>query len=257
MQAPFELTKGRLRLKNILDAFPADSPHWNEAQNRFQFVDRLLMECLGWEKPNIRVEHPDGIGGRADYVLGEPPKAVLEAKKESKLFQVPPTGKPTVVRKIQPLLQSSGTFKDAVYQVIQYCALVGAQTAMICNGPQLAIFQAMIPGATPLEGECYFFNGHHDYLHSFPLLWKLLSPEGITENRAYRDLSLHRNPRIPQKASEIIPEPYKFRYRNGFQENLRGLANLLLEEIEDNPRLKHSFYSDVTYPLQLTTATCY
>jgi hypothetical protein len=50
MQAPFEATEGRARLAAIISSFPVDSPYWNEAQNRFQFVDRLLTECLGWDR---------------------------------------------------------------------------------------------------------------------------------------------------------------------------------------------------------------
>jgi hypothetical protein len=48
MQALFELTDGLRKLKDIIGSFPPESPHWNEAQNRFQFVDRLLTECLGF-----------------------------------------------------------------------------------------------------------------------------------------------------------------------------------------------------------------
>lgn len=250
MQALYELTEGQKRLEEIIKDFPSDSAYWNEAQNRFQFIDRLLRECLGWETPDIEVEKVDELGGRSDYLLGCPPKAVLEAKREAKLFVVQPTGKPAIVRKIQPLLQTSKTFKEAVHQVIPYCAIHGAQVAVICNGPQLAIFQAIIPGQTPLEGECYFFNGFDSYIEHFPLLWRLLSPEGITENCAYRDLALHRNPRIPPKASTSIPEPLKYRYRNSFQENLRSLSSLLLEEIEDNPTLKHSFYKECYVPIE-------
>jgi hypothetical protein len=250
MQALYELTEGRKRLEDIIKEFPTDSVHWSEAQNRFQFIDRLLIECLGWEKPDIDVETFDELGGRSDYRLGKPPKAVLEAKKEAKLFEIPPTGKPTILRKIQPLLQSSKSFTDAVHQIIPYCAINGSQIAVICNGPQLAIFQAIISGQSPLEGECYFFNGFNSYIEYFPLLWKLLSPEGITENCAYRDLALHRNPRIPPKASSTIPEPLKYRYRNTFQENLRSLSSLLLEEIEDNPTLKSSFYKECYVPIE-------
>jgi GTPase SAR1 family protein len=250
MQALFELTEGQKRLEEIIKTFPSDSPHWNEAQNRFQFIDRLLTECLGWERPDLEVEESDELGGRSDYCLGRPPKAVLEAKREAKNFDNPPRGKPSVVHKIQPLLQASKNFAEAVHQVIPYCAIRGAQIAVVCNGPQLAIFQAIIPGLPPLEGECYFFNGFDSYVESFPLLWKLLSPEGVTENRAYRDLALHRNPRIPPKASTSIPEPFKYRYRNNFQENLRSLSSLLLEEIEDNPKLKASFYRECYVPIE-------
>lgn len=250
MQAPFELSEGEERLRSIISTFPPDSSHWNEAENRFQFVDRLFTECLGWEKPNIRVEVQDGIGGKADYVLGHPPKAVLEAKREAKAFGDLPVGKPTLVRKLEPLMKASPEFREAVHQVIPYCSLLGAQVAIVCNGPQLAIFQAMIPGQSPLDGECFLFNGFETYLSNFSLMWTLLSPEGISENRAYRDIAIHRNPRIPEKASIVIPEPMRHRYRSLFQENLRDLSGLLLEEIEDNPDLKSAFYRDCYVPIE-------
>ena len=250
MHSPFELTEGLSRLKGIIASFPPDSPHWHEAENRFQFVDRLLTECLGWERPNIRVETPDGSGGRADYSLGHPTKAVLEAKREAKYFESIPTGNPSAVRKIGPMLRASKDFADAVHQVLHYCLLQGAQISIICNGPQLAIFQALTPGYPPLDGECYFFDGFQSYVEHFPLLWTLLSPEGVTENRASRSLAHHRNPRIPPKVSNFIAEPNRFRYRSEFQENLRVLSSLLLEEIEDNPRLKGAFYRDCYVPLE-------
>lgn len=238
MQAPYELTDGQVKLQTIISAFPENSPHWNEAQNRFQFVDRLLIECLGWERPSINVELFDELGGRADYLLGTPPKAILEAKREAVHFDIPPIGKPTIARKIAPLIKSSKPFSEAVRQVIPYCAIHGAQIAIVCNGPQLAIFQAIAPGYSPLEGDCYLFDGFQSYLENFVTLWRLLSPEGITENCAYRDLALYRTPRVPEKGSASISEPYKYRYRNSFQENLRSLSSFLLEEIEDNPTVK-------------------
>ncbi|MCM2453584.1 hypothetical protein [Agrobacterium vitis] len=250
MQAPFELTEGEERLRSIISAFPPDSSYWNEAENRFQFVDRLFTECLGWEKPNVRVEVHDGIGGKADYVLGRPPKAVLEAKREAKAFADLPVGKPTLVRKLEPLMKASPEFREAVHQVIPYCSLLGAQVAIVCNGPQLAIFQSIIPGQSPLDGECFLFNGFESYLSNFLLMWTLLSPEGISENRAYRDIAIHRNPRIPEKASIVIPELMRHRYRSPFQENLRDLSGLLLEEIEDNPDLKSAFYRDCYVPIE-------
>jgi predicted type IV restriction endonuclease len=238
MQASVEMDEGLRRLKSIIEEFPADSSHWNEAQNRFQFIDRLMIECLGWSRPDMKVEDSDQSGGRADYVLGNPPKAVLEAKKESKPWSSLPTGNTSQVRKIKPLILSSKNFEEVVTQVIPYCSFRGAPIAIVCNGPQLAIFQAFTPGQNPLDGECYFFNGFETYIDEFALLWTLLSPEGITENRAFRDLARYRNPRIPPKASQSIPEPNRYRYRDNVQEELRALGSLLLDEIEDNPDLK-------------------
>jgi GTPase SAR1 family protein len=249
MQAPFELTEGEKRLRAILAALPPDSVHWNEAQNRFQFVDRLFTEVLGWERPYMEVEHVDGLGGKSDYLLGKPVKAVVEAKREAVAFNLPATSNPNTARKIDPIIKTCKNFRAAVEQVIPYCAMKGAQIAILCNGPQLVIFQSMIPGQSLFDGECFVFDGYESYLKNFPILWNFLSPEGIFENRAYRDLSQLRNPRIPPKASFVIPEPTKYRYRNSFKENLRLLAATLLEDIEDNPAVKPAFYSECYVPI--------
>ncbi|SEH88478.1 hypothetical protein SAMN02799636_04275 [Methylobacterium sp. 275MFSha3.1] len=250
MQATVDMTVGREALKQILAEFPEDSSHWNEAQNRFQFVDRLLEDCLGWQHPYMEVERRNEAGGKADYVLGKPPRAILEAKKDAIRFDIPPSGKTKTVRSIRDLVNTCSNFSSAVTQVLQYCALHGAQIAIVCNGPQLAIFQYYIPGMSPLDGECYLFNGYKSYVDDFPLLWKLLSPEGVQENRALRQLALHRTPRIPPKAVTNIGEPQAYRYRSPFQENLRTLSSVLLEHIEDNPAVKSAFYRDCYVPLE-------
>jgi GTPase SAR1 family protein len=244
------MTDGRRNLKEILASFPEESPHWNEAQNRFQFVDRLLMECLGWEHPFVEVERRDDEGGKADYLLGKPVKAALEAKREAVAFDLLPAIGSATVRKLRPLVSACERLESSVLQVLSYCTLHGAQIAIVCNGPQLIILQSHIPGQSPLDGESYVFNGFTSYEQHFPLLWRLLSPEGIGENRAYQQLSHFRNPRIPPKAFTAIAEPMGYRYRNEFQENLRTLAELLLDEVEDNQAFKDEFYRECYVPLE-------
>jgi len=107
----------------------------------------------------------------------------------------------------------------------------------------------MTPDISPLDGECFVFDGYKSYIDNFSVLWSFLSPEGIFENRVARDLSQLRNPRIPPKASFTIAEPKKYRYRNPFKENLRMLAATLLEDIEENPAVKPSFYRECYVPI--------
>jgi GTPase SAR1 family protein len=249
VQANIELSEGKRRLAEIIEAFPAASPHWNEAQNRFQFVDRLLIECLGWEHPLIEVEKTDEGGGRADYLLGKPVKAAVEAKRESKLFAFPPTYRSNASRKLRSLTEACPNLKGACTQVITYCAMHGAQIAVVCNGPQLVLFQSNISGQSPLDGDCYVFDGFQDYLAKFAMLWKFLSPEGMYENLAFKELVSIRNPRIPQKALTQISEPQGYRYRTSFQENLRTLASILLDDIEENPEIKNDFYNECYVPI--------
>jgi hypothetical protein len=222
MQALFEMTDGFKKLKAIITAFPPGSPHWNEAQNRFQFVDRLLIECLGWEHNYMEVESFDDLGGRADYLLGHPTKAILEAKREAAKFDILPFGKPTLVRNIRPLIEACKTLKSVVLQVIPYCSIRGVPIAIVCNGPQLVIFQAIIMNQSPLDDECYVFDGFDSYLTHFPVLWRLLSPEGIAENRALRELSLHRNPRIPSESIFSYPSSNSISLPNPISRELKG-----------------------------------
>lgn len=244
MQAKHEMTDGWDALKQIFADHPYNGPSWNEASTRFHFIDRLLTECLGWEKPFIDVEYSDGDGGRADYILGKPGRAVLEAKREAIDFGSLPIGKPSAVRKLAPLLAASPTLTAAVKQAIGYCSLLGIPVAIVANGPQIVIFQAATVGYSPLEGECFFFNGYSEIVSQFPILWKLMSPEGISENRAYRDIGIYRTPRMPSKASELFIEPKKYRYRSPFQEEVQSVASLLLEDLEDAKELKSAFYRD-------------
>lgn len=250
MQAKFEMTDGWRNLRAILATFPDESPHWNEAQNRFQFIDRLLMECLGWSHPYIRVEERDDAGGWADYLLGEPVKAALEAKREAVKFDLLPAAGASVVHKLRPLVSGCKVLEKAVLQVLSYCTLNGAPIAIVCNGPQMVVFQSYIAGQSPLDGDSFVFNGFGSYSNYFPHLWKLLSPEGMAENRAYQQLSRLRNPRIPAKAYTAIAEPMAHRYRNEFQENLRSLAELLLGEVEENPAFRDEFYEECYVPLE-------
>jgi predicted type IV restriction endonuclease len=244
MQAPYEMTQGLTALKAILEARPAGSSEWSEASNRFHFVDRLLKECLGWQNTYLEVEFPDGDGGRADYMLGSNNKAVLEVKREAVNFGDLPTGKRALVRKMSPLLASSKNLTAAAKQVVGYCSLLGVDLAVVSNGPQMMIFQSSTSGYPPLEGECFFFNGFEEILEKFDVLWRLLSPEGVSENRALKEISQLRIPRMPPKASDFFVEPKKYRYRSVFQEEIQSLSSLLLEDLEDSKDLKPSFYRD-------------
>lgn len=250
MYAKHDISRGRELLAEIIAQFPAESPHWNEAQNRFQFVDRLLLECLGWSHPDVQVERHEGGGLRSDYVLGTPPKAVLEAKKEEVVFKFPAGTQVKKTARIKSIIEFCKSADAAVKQVLHYCVLNGAQLAVVCNGPQMIIFQSIVPGSSPLDGECFVFNGVNDYVNNFDTLWNLISPEAITENRAYRELSLKRNPRLPQKASTALSEPYRYRYRSNFQEDLRTLSSILLEDILDQDEVKRSFYKECYVPIE-------
>lgn len=63
-----------------------DQSHRNEATIRLQLIDRLLFECLGWDKSDCVAE--DRFESTyTDYSLGYPYKhLIVEAKKEEIYF---------------------------------------------------------------------------------------------------------------------------------------------------------------------------
>lgn len=250
MQSKFELHDGLAALEQIARELPPESEFWNEAQNRFQLIDRLLLECLGWDHAHMEVENTDEGGGRADYLLGKPVKAILEAKREASEWHFPPGKKSDVPSSIESAVASCKNFKKVVTQVIPYCSLRGVPIAIVSNGKQLVIFQAVTVGESPFKGRCYIFDGLQDYISRFHTLWEFLSPEGLLENKVYQKFSQLRSPRMPAKASTAIPEPNKYRYRDDLQEGLQLIGSLLLEEIEDNPETREEFYNECYVPLE-------
>ncbi len=72
-------------LSKLLETFRAQNlESESEAELRFQFIDAILLDVLGWCREDIRVE-PLSDAGYADYLLklGSRNAAVIEAKRAS------------------------------------------------------------------------------------------------------------------------------------------------------------------------------
>jgi hypothetical protein len=74
------LFKGECALKILIGSI-ADDKDMSEAQTRFNIIDNVLVNCLGWDKENVVVEKYENKCF-TDYELGKPRQAVLEAKRE-------------------------------------------------------------------------------------------------------------------------------------------------------------------------------
>ena len=236
-------TIGLKNLQSILSERPEDSSHWNEAQNRFQFIDELLINCLGWVKSNIEVEER-GDGGIADYSLGKPVSAILEAKKEVLVFKFPPISKNSKSTKLRNIYNFCDNAKNAIDQVFGYCSRRGVPLAIVCNGPQMIIFQTIVSGQPFLDMDCHFFDGIENYEDDFSTLWDFLSPNGLYEGIALSKLNLNRALVIPPKPSVVIANTFEKKPRNNFQENLNALCDLLLQSISGHEEIKPAFYKD-------------
>lgn len=243
MEASHGFADAQQKLAELVKHSEFSMEDWNEAQTRFQFIDDFVLGCLGWQKPQIVVEqHQDGT--RVDYLLGQPPKAILEAKRVAIHFDFPPSASNAIVRSLRDIYSYCKNARAAIEQVHSYCSVRGIPIGIVCNGPQLIIFQAITFGFSPFDAECFVFDGLESYTANFSLIWSILSPEGVEKNVGFYKLSALNRPRLPPKASNAIPDPFRYRYRNPATESLRDLALLLLEDIENHPEVRSQFYEE-------------
>jgi hypothetical protein len=170
----------------------------NEAQTRFDLIDRLFLDCLAWPRENVRVErHLDSTF--TDYEFGIPyARLVVEAKRESVYFELP-AGWAERTCSLKTLLSAQDDVADAIRQALAYAQSRGIPVAAVSNGWQLIVFLASrTDGVPPLEGRALVFPSLQDMSTDFRMLWDHLSPAGIDASRIFTMLRqdvrpLHRN----------------------------------------------------------------
>ncbi len=243
METNIDKSTGLKNLKTVLEERPEKSSHWNEAQNRFHFIDELIVKCLGWKKSNINVE-VRGDGGITDYELGALPYAILEAKKETLQFSFPPKAGVEKTTKLRNIYDFCSNAKSAIDQVIDYSTRRGVPLAIVCNGPQMIIFQTIVSGQSLYDMECRYFDGLKDYQNNFSKLWDFLSPEGLQESVALSALNVTKSSAIPLRPSSSIANIREVKHRNNFQENLNSICQMLLQSIANHEEVKSDFYKN-------------
>src|SRR3954468_21414004 len=104
----------------------------NEADTRFQIIDRILMEVLGWERTEIKME-PSTEKGFIDYLLraADRNRLVVEAKRtHTQLID-------TVTRRASNYKVNGSGLKSAqpgVRQAMGYCLETGVVFAALTTG---------------------------------------------------------------------------------------------------------------------------
>ena len=238
------LDKGQKALDCLLADMEKKQINWNEAQTRFQFIDPFLVNCLGWPKQMIHVEQPQGRE-YTDYELGEPRAIIWEAKREGKYFDLPANPKNNIIISLASIIKTSTEAALAITQVQSYCSSRGVQYAVVCNGHQLIAFLATRwDGIGPFDGKCLVCDGYSRIAAEFPVLWQNLSPEGVSEKRLSRLLVKGEVEGIPRKASNYVANYHYYRYKNESQATLRTLAELLIEDVPNTPKIEEQFYKE-------------
>lgn len=236
------LAHGQAAFEALISEIPEAYSDLTEADTRFRLIDRIIVECLGWTRDHIRLERSQGRS-YSDYELGTPRKAIWEAKRESKTFDIPAGYSKKIICDLPSLLKMEGELKEALVQVRNYCLDRGVEVAVATNGRQFVAFLASRrDGTPPLEGDCLLFDSLEKVKNNFTQFWQCLSPSGIAETKLSRLLRIGEDNPPPSKPSSFISGYPQHRQPTDLQASLRTVAELLLIDAVVAPEVEQSFY---------------
>ena len=230
-----------------MDALLAELGHdpgnRNEAETRFHLIDRLVVECLGWLPSDMHLERAVGRE-YSDYELGSPIAAIWEAKREGKTFEIPARKSASLVHGLASIMLISPAAREAVEQVNGYCISRGVEVAVATNGHQLIAFIADQALSASTTAKCVVVRSLEQFRTTFPRMWQLLSPGGISEANLRKLLVQSAAPRPPEKLSASIPNYPQHRQPSDLQRSLLDIAELLLLNVNEQQELEREFYRE-------------
>jgi hypothetical protein len=216
----------------------------NEATTRLHLIDRLLFECLGWDREDCVAEE-QYEGTYTDYSLGKPSrKLVVEAKKEGIHFELP-AGFDKTTCKLKTLLDLDTGIDKAIRQAVDYCQKRGTPIGAVCNGHQLVAFiGSRQDGVAPLDGRALVFPSLETMRDKFKELWFDLSKSGVSAYNIFTTLLTDSVQAPPDRLSHRLVGYPGFKNRNPFQTELKTLGELFIEDIGRVPQLEDQFLKD-------------
>lgn len=233
----------RSALEQLIHDSKSVPPDANEATVRFQLIDRLITDVLGWQKGDVQVERYER-GDFSDYECGSPSALVIEAKRSSTHFLVP-AGFDKPICRIKTLCESSADVEAAIVQAIDYCRERSIQYGAVCNGTQLAVFiGTRLDGVPSLDGKALVFLSLEEMLARFSDFWNALSPPGLEEDHLGRVLKTPALPPPPLKLSGRILGYPGHKNRNPIATELQILGGLFIDDLADDPSLSEEFLKE-------------
>jgi len=239
------LAEGKTALVHLLNELRMQQTDLNEADTRHRILDRIIHDCLGWDRTQTSLERRFN-DEYSDYELGIPPKVLVEAKRSGMYFDIPiEVNKHGAVRSLRAICTLSKDFKKAFDQAHQYCAERGIQIGVVSNGTQTVVFLGVRnDGIPPADGKCLLFNGLDHLEQNFPYLWQAIAPNSPEQQVLLNDLASSVPTGVPQKLSSYVPSYPSFRYPSESQQSLRTLSDLLIEDAPNTPSVRHRFYEE-------------
>lgn len=211
----------------------------NEADTRFHIIDEVL-QSLGWLNSSIKLEKHFN-GEYTDYELGNPRKIIIEAKRTSVTFTLPPNPNNKNILSLKDLTMSSQPCNEVFLQAQNYCATRGVRYAVVTNGHQYIAFLATRDdGIPPVEGKCLVFSSLEEILEKFSLFWNNLSADAILEHRLAKTLSAS-SKILPKKISSNLSSYPYYKTPSDLHSSLKSLSELLIQDIFESEKQEKDF----------------
>ena len=149
-----------------------------EQDARFQIIDRILVEVLGWPRDSILTERRSE-GGYTDYLVGREGgnRLVVEAKRASAILVDAHNPRMQAYKVGGPALKSAA---DGIEQAKRYCADHAVLFSALTSGREWIGFWALrTDGVPPLDGKAIVFPSLDAVADQFAAFYDLFSREGI------------------------------------------------------------------------------
>ena len=225
----------------ISEAAEVDEAHRNEATTRLQFIDRLLFECLGWDKWDC-VNEDNHQGTYTDYSLGKPyVTLIVEAKKEDVYFSIP-AGFDGLFYPLERFRKEAPDVFKAVEQAMLYCQTRGVPFGAVCNGHQIVAFLASrTDSIAPMKGQALVLPSLVHMSDGFRDLWDCLSQHGVLARGLASRLQNTGDRPPPDKLSVRVHNYPRHQVRNELQSNLQIFGDLIIEDVGKLPTNEKEF----------------
>lgn len=142
----------------------------NEAQTRYDVIDRIIKEVLGWNYGAVSVEEHAPTSTKAgfvDYLLRSGDVSIIvEAKKIGAAFPTPTINKRL---KLNGTVLGSGEIARAITQARQYAITKGSHVAVVTNGTCWCFFNVVDSSLDSYATLLFPFtkDGHAEELFNF------------------------------------------------------------------------------------------
>lgn len=150
----------------------------SESDARFQLIDRLLVDVLGWRRDGMRMESPTA-SGYIDYLLSSGGRNlfVVEAKRIGASLITTKLNDHRFYKVGGAALRDA---KDGLIQAARYCSSKSVPYAALTNGLTWIGFRAVrVDGVEYLDGSAAVFPDFEAIERRFAEFYDLFSQEGV------------------------------------------------------------------------------